>query len=228
MRTSDPPGGGAAEPRPLARRPPLVAGIAGGSGSGKTTLATGLLTLCEPFRPVHISQDDYYRGLPAGVAAPDYNFDEPAALDLAALAADLLALKAGRTILAPRYDFASHRPQPDRVEVRPAPLIVVEGLFLYAEPALRDAIDLRFFVDVPDGERLRRRIARDTAERGRTEAEIRGQFERQVRPMHDLHVQPGRAHAHVVLDIPHPDDMAYCEQVIDMWRRVEQRLQTPP
>ncbi len=203
---------------------PLIVGIVGGSGSGKTTLATGLLTLCERFAPAHVSQDDYYRGLPAGVAAEDYNFDEPAALDLAALAADLLTLKAGGTIQAPRYDFAAHRPRPERVEMRPAPLIVVEGLFLYAEPALRDAIDLRFFVDVPGDERLRRRIARDVGERGRDEAGIRDQFERQVRPMHDLHVQPGRTHAHYVLDIPHPDDHAYCEQVIEMWRRVEQHL----
>ena len=211
-------------PQNAPMRAPLIVGIVGGSGSGKTTLATGLMTLCGFARPVHVSQDDYYRGLPDGVAAADYNFDEPAALDLAALAADLRALKSGAAVLAPRYDFAAHHPAPVRVEVRPAPLVVVEGLFLYAEPALRDAIDLRFFVDVPDAERLRRRIARDVAERGRDEAGIRAQFERQVRPMHDLHVQPCRAHAHHVIDLPHPDDLAYAEQVARMWRLVEDRL----
>lgn len=205
-------------------RAPLIVGIVGGSGSGKTTLATGLLTLCRRACPVHLSQDDYYRGLPDGVRAEDYNFDEPSALDLAALAGDLRALKAGRPVRVPRYDFTAHRPGPERVEVCPAPLIVVEGLFLYAAAPLREAIDLRFFVDVPEEERLRRRVARDMAERGRAAAEIRAQFERQVRPMHDLHVQPGRVHAHHVIDLPHPDDLVYAEQVLAMWRLVELRL----
>ena len=202
----------------------ILIGIVGGSGSGKTTLADGFVRFHAEIGSLLLSQDDYYRGLPPGTAAEDYNFDEPAALDLEALAADLEQLRAGRGVWAPRYDFALHRRRPEPQRLEPAALIVVEGLFLFASARLRAVFDLKFFVDVPAAECLRRRVARDVRERGRAEAEIVAQFERQVEPMYRLHVEPTRAFADYVLALPHPDDRAYCEQVLEMWRRVEELL----
>ncbi len=202
----------------------VIAGIAGGSGSGKTTLAAGLQKLTAGYGSIVLSQDDYYRGLPDGMTAADYNFDEPAALDLDRLATDVKALKAGRAIHRPVYDFERHRRADTEQETRPAPLIIVEGLFLFAIPSLRDLFDLRFFVDVPADERLRRRLRRDAMNRNRSEAEICSQWQHQVEPMYQQHTHPTRGCAHLVLDIPHPDGIAYSEQVVAMWGMVEARL----
>lgn len=203
---------------------PIITGITGGSGSGKTTLAEGLRDLTADFGSVVLSQDDYYLGLPTGMAAPDYNFDEPAALDLDRLATDLAALKAGQTVRRPVYDFVRHRRSDATQETVPAPLIIVEGLFLLTLPALRELFDIRFFVNVPATERLCRRLQRDVLARGRSEADIRDQWTRQVEPMYLLHTFPTRVHAHFILDMPHPDDLAYSEQVVAMWGMVENRL----
>jgi uridine kinase len=203
---------------------PILIGIAGGSGSGKTTLAKGLRELTAESGSVVLSQDDYYRGLSEGVAASDYNFDDPASLDLDRLADDLAALKEGRTVRRPVYDFTRHRRSEMEQETAPTRLIIVEGLFLFCLPELRDIFDLRFFVDVPADERLRRRILRDVKDRGRGEAEIRDQWERQVEPMFVRHIFPTRGNAHFVLNLPHPDDWAYSEQVTAMWGLVERRL----
>lgn len=206
---------------------PVIAGIAGGSGSGKTTLARNLRDWTASFSSVVLSQDDYYLGLPDGTAASDYNFDEPAALDLARLADDLAALKAGRAVRRPVYDFARHRRSDAEQETAPAQLIIVEGLFIFVRPALRRLFDLRFFVDVPAGERLRRRIVRDVRDRGRSEAEIRQQWDRQAEPMFVKHVLPARRHAHLVINLPNLDDPACSGQIAAMRDMTEQRLRHP-
>ena len=184
--------------------------------------------LTERYGNVLISQDNYYRGLDDGADARHYNFDEPAALDLDLLAEHLAQLKAGRSVQVPLYDFETHRRRRETEAVSPAALIIVEGLFLYVLPALRAAFDLRFFVDVPAEERLRRRIDRDVRERGRTQQEVIAQFTGQVEPMYLRHIEPTRDHADVVLDLPHPSDRIYCEQVVGLWRRIEERLGTLP
>lgn len=205
-------------------RIPMIVGIAGGSGSGKTTIAMGLRRLTEPYGNIVISQDDYYFGLPEGVEASQYNFDDPAALDLDRLAEDLLKLKSGESVHLPIYDFSSHRRLEDVHTVDPMPLIFVEGLFVFATEVLRSVFDLRVFVDVPEHERLRRRILRDVQERGRRESEIREQWVRQVEPMYLKHTHPTRVGTDFILEMPHPDDRAYCEQMVAIWRILEQRL----
>lgn len=204
---------------------PVIVGIAGGSGSGKSTLAHGLATLTERFGSTVICQDDYYKGIPAGVDAAAYNFDEPAALDLDLLARHLCELKRGRPVSAPLYDFHAHGRRAETRAIAPCSLVFVEGLFLFAAEPLRNAFDIRFFIDVPAEERLRRRIGRDTSDRGRSPEDIRRQFEGQVEPMYRLHIAPTRVHAHFVLEMPHPNDQAYCEQVVEMWRRIEARFE---
>ncbi len=203
---------------------PLIVGIAGGSGSGKTTIASGLCRLTEHFGSVVISQDDYYLGLPEGTDASRYNFDDPSALDIARLTSDLLELKVCKTVNLPIYDFTCHRRSDSVRTVVPTPVIFVEGLFIFVPPTLRAVLDICFFVDVPEHERLRRRILRDSKERGRCDSEIREQWERQVEPMYLQHTLPTRACADFVLEMPHSDDQSYCEQVIAMWKIIEQRL----
>lgn len=204
--------------------PPIITGIAGGSGSGKTTIAEGLRSLTADFGSVVISQDDYYRGLPNGMPASEYNFDDPAALDLERLATDLAALKTARSVRRPVYDFTRHRRCKVEQETAPAPLIIVEGLFLFVLPALRDLFDLRFFVDVPADERLRRRTRRDVLNRGRSTREIRNQWARQVEPMYLKHTLPTRDYAHFIMNMPHPNDLDYSEQTVIMWNMIETRL----
>lgn len=174
----------------------LVVGIAGGSASGKTTVAR-LVAHELGRRCILIAHDRYYRG-----ASPDTNFDHPDALDTDHLLADLARLRDRRATRLPVYDFARHaRVEPERWDpVEPRPVLLVEGILVLAIPALRDALDLRVFVEAPDELRLARRVRRDVAQRGRTERSVLEQYDHTVRPMYEQFVAPSRAHAHIVLD----------------------------
>ena len=180
---------------------PLVIGIAGGTGSGKTTLAAKIAGSLPPDGVALIQHDWYYldRSHMTAEARALVNFDEPDALDNARLVADLQMLKAGRPATCPQYDFASHTRLRAGREIAPHPIVIVEGILLFAIPSLRDTFDLRLFVDTDDDIRLLRRIRRDIEERGRDIAAIDEQYQRTVRPMHQLHVAPSRRHAHLIV-----------------------------
>ncbi len=179
----------------------FVLGIAGGSGSGKTTLINRLLTLAGAARVAVLHHDSYYRNrtdMPEAVRAAD-NWDHPAALDSRLFADHIDALKAGRPVASPVYDFTVHRRSEQTRLVEPRPVLLLDGLLLFAVPRVRERIDLRVFVDTPADLRLARRVARDVAERDRTAGSVVEQYLRTVRPMHRRYVQPsrGRAHLHV-------------------------------
>ena len=182
------------------QRAPLVIGIAGGTGSGKTTLAARLIS--ELAGDVALLEHDwYYRdrsALPPG-EREDVNYDEPAALDNALLAQHLAELRAGRAVLCPQYDFATHTRRAATRSVAPARIVAVEGILLFAIPELCSAFDLRIFVDTDDDIRLMRRIARDIVDRKRDIASIQHQYYSSVRPMHLLHVAPSKRQAHLVV-----------------------------
>ena len=147
----------------------MLIGIAGGTGSGKTTVARKLAEALPAGQAALIEHDWYYRDrshLDAAARAL-INFDEPDALENDLLLADLMALKADRPVECPQYDFASHTRRAERRQVLPCPIILVEGILLFAVPSLRDAFDLRLFVDTDDDVRLLRRVRRDLEERGR-------------------------------------------------------------
>jgi len=179
----------------------LIIGIAGGTGSGKTTLARKLLESLPDQKAALIEHDWYYRDrghlTPAQRAL--VNFDEPDALENDLLLAHLQALKAGQTVACPQYDFATHTRRPLSREVHPRPVVVVEGILLFAVPSLRDCFDLRIFVDTDDDIRLLRRLKRDLTERGRDVDSIEAQYYGSVRPMHHLHVVPSRRFAHLIV-----------------------------
>jgi uridine kinase len=180
---------------------PLVIGIAGGTGSGKTTVAEKISESLPPDRAIVIQHDWYYldRSHLTAEARALVNFDEPDALDNARLLSDLLALKDGQTAVCPQYDFASHTRLPEGRTIAPRSIVIVEGILLFAIPDLRDAFDLRLFVDTDDDIRLLRRIRRDIEDRGRDIASIDVQYRESVRPMHQLHVAPSRRHAHLII-----------------------------
>lgn len=193
---------------------PLVIGIAGGTGSGKTTVATKIAGSLPPDRAVIIQHDWYYldRSHLAAEARARINFDEPGALDNARLLSDLLALKDGRPAVCPQYDFASHTRLHEGRIVAPHPIVIVEGILLFAIAELREAFDLRVFVDTDDDIRLLRRIRRDIEERGRDIGSIEAQYCASVRPMHQLYVAPSRRYAHLI--IPEGGDNAPALDVI--------------
>jgi uridine kinase len=174
-----------------------IIGIVGASGSGKTTVAKELAELAG--NASLMSQDNYYISLPDGVDSKDWNFDDPAVIDLEHLACDLEALKRGETVEGPQYHFATHKRLPETVTLKPAPLIIVEGLFLFTSEALRNVFDLKIFIDLPLDVCLERRVARDVIERGRTEETIRQRWAEQVEPMYRKYVEPTRAFADILL-----------------------------
>jgi uridine kinase len=180
---------------------PIVVGIAGGTGSGKTTVARKIVAALPDGRAVLVQHDWYYRDRSRlSVEARNLvNFDEPAALDNAQLAADLQALKEGRAVDCPSYDFATHTRRRATLRIEPHTIVIVEGILLFAVPELRDVFDLRLFVDTDDDIRLLRRIRRDIEDRGRDIASVERQYCDTVRPMHQLHVEPSRRHAHLII-----------------------------
>ena len=179
----------------------LVVGIAGGTGSGKTTVAHKLAAAMPPGRCVTIEHDAYYRDqsrLPIEERAL-INYDHPASLESALLAEHLRALRDGRAVDVPIYDFATHTRQTDTRRVAPAPIIIVEGILVFADPALREQMDVKIFVDTDPDIRLMRRIRRDLEVRGRTFQSVRDQYYATVRPMHIEYVEPTKRWADLIV-----------------------------
>lgn len=188
-------------------KPPHVIGIAGPSGSGKTSLAL-LLAERLPGGGVVVALDAYYRDQ-SGVPDEAINVDAPEALDHALLVEQLRRLTAGRPVQQPIYDYATHARLPATRTVDPAPFVIVEGLFALYWAEVRAAMATTLFLALDHEACLARRIARDVRERGRSADAVRLHYQRSVRPMYDLHVDPTRAHAALVLDASRRlDDLA--------------------
>jgi uridine kinase len=178
---------------------PIILGIAGCSGSGKTTLARELSTQLDA---TLFPLDFYYRDL--SQLPPDtrhkQNFDHPDALESELFLEHILALKQGRTIDRPIYDFKTHSRVPNAfTSIAPARFIVVEGIMALHWPELCAAYDFSVYVDAPDDLCLTRRIHRDQRERGRTEASVREQYAAAVKPMADLYVIPSQTRATITV-----------------------------
>ncbi|MFP4520136.1 MAG: uridine kinase [Oceanicaulis sp.] len=179
----------------------LLIGVTGGSASGKTEIARAAARAASPLSALVLAEDDYYgdHGAKPDFDPAQFNFDHPASRDHALLAAHLAALKGGRAVDGPIYDFTIHRRRTDTRRIEPAEIIVVEGIHLFCNAQVRELFDLRVFVDAPDDIRLARRLLRDVNERGRTAHSVVSQYLRTVRPMHHEWTSPGREHAHLVI-----------------------------
>ncbi len=185
---------------------PYLIGIAGGSGSGKTTLTRQIIAACDAASVAWIPFDAYYRDLSQYNHAErqQMNFDHPDAFDTALCLQHLDALAAQQSVVVPEYDFIAYTRAAGGHVVHPRPVIIVDGILLFVDPALRRRFDLRVYIDAPDDVRLLRRILRDTQERGRDVVSVTTQYTATVRPMHQAFVAPSREHAHII--IPSGDD----------------------
>jgi len=180
---------------------PLVIGIAGGTGSGKTTVAHKLAAEIPSHRCASIDHDSYYRdqsALPPEERAR-VNYDHPSALESSLLAEHLRLLRAGQTVEIPIYDFVTHTRRADTRRVAPAPVIIVEGILVFVEAAVREQLDIKIFVDTDADIRLMRRIRRDLEQRGRSFQSVRDQYYATVRPMHLEFVEPSKRWADLIL-----------------------------
>lgn len=179
----------------------LIIGICGGTGSGKTTVANRILESVSANEVVFIQQDSYYRNL---TDLPlDYrhiaNFDHPDALDNDLLVNHVRRLKAGEAVELPLYDFKTHTRMNETRHVEAKPIVIVEGILIYADARLLEQMDIKVFVDTPDDIRFIRRLRRDLAERGRTIESVIEQYIATVRPMHMQFVEPSKRHADVII-----------------------------
>jgi uridine kinase len=178
-----------------------VIGIAGGSGSGKTTVAQEILQRVGPDRIAYIQHDSYYKdltGLPPTQRA-EVNFDHPNSLETELLIRHVKKLKAGQAIEVPVYDFSTDSRTGKSFIVQPRGVIIVEGILIFVEPALRALFDVKIFVDTDPDVRLMRRLQRDITERGRSVESVIRQYQSTVRPMHLEFVEPSKRYADVII-----------------------------
>ncbi len=178
-----------------------ILGVAGGTGSGKSTVAREILDAVGPDRIAFLAQDNYYRDIdwesPEQLLA--HNFDHPDALDTPLLVEHLRCLKSGRSIELPVYDFVRHRRTKESRRIESRPVVLVEGILLFAEQEIRELLDFKVFVDTDADVRLVRRIRRDLSERGRAVADVLRQYMTSVRPMHLEFVEPSKRWADVIV-----------------------------
>jgi uridine kinase len=180
---------------------PVVIGVAGGTGSGKTTVAQAILKGASTEQISLIQHDAYYKDLsdlPQAQRAM-FNFDHPDALDNGLLIDHLRELKAGRPIEMPVYDFTTHTRTGQTRHVEPHPVILVEGILIFADSSLRRLMDVKIYVDTDADIRFIRRLQRDIAERGRTMESVIHQYLATVRPMHQEFVEPSKRYADVII-----------------------------
>src|SRR5574340_203086 len=185
----------------MAHTSPLVIGIAGGSGSGKTTVAQEILNRVGASHIAFLQHDSYYKdlsGLPPTQRA-EVNFDHPNSLETELLIEHILALRAGQPVNVPIYDFATHSRTTRMFIVAPRGVILVEGILIFVDAALRDLFDVKIFVDTDADIRFIRRLERDITERGRTTESVIRQYQLTVRPMHLEFVEPSKRYADVII-----------------------------
>jgi uridine kinase len=183
--------------------PPFLIGVAGGTASGKTTVAERLAGVTRQRELALAKLDSYYcdrAELPFEQRAA-INYDHPDAFDWPLLMAHLDALRSGRAVTVPIYDFAQHLRTADSTVVEPGPVVVIEGILVLFETRVRELLDLKVYVDTDPDVRFIRRLQRDVAERGRTPATVIDQYLTTVRPMHLQFVEPSKRYADII--VPH-------------------------
>jgi uridine kinase len=183
------------------RDQPLIIGVAGGSGSGKTTIVTSVVEIVGREHVALVPHDAYYQDQSA-LSIDEramINYDHPDSLETALLAEHLKRLRSGESVERPVYNFSTHTRSNETVAVDPESVILVEGILVLAEPALRDLMDLRVYVDTDADLRLLRRLRRDVVERQRTVDSVLEQYEATVRPMHIQFVEPSKRFADIIV-----------------------------
>ena len=202
----------------------LVIGIAGGSGSGKTTLMKNLVERFGEDVTV-VSHDNYYKRHDELTYEQRclINYDEPEAFETDLMAKHLDLLKQGQAVECPVYDYTVHNRSDEVVRITPRPVIIVEGILIFADEALRDLMDIRIFVDTDADVRLCRRIKRDVNKRGRTLESVLTQYQQTVKPMYEKYVEPSKKFANLVVPEGGKNYVAL-DMIID---RIQRHLNEP-
>ncbi len=179
----------------------ILIGIAGGTGSGKTTLANKLVDSFGRDEVSILRHDNYYKSHDemAYEERCTLNYDHPDAFDTELLCGHIKDLKAGRSIEMPIYDYAVHNRSDRTVSVSPAPVIVLEGILIFAERKLCDLMEIKVFVDTDADVRILRRIVRDVKDRGRSLDSVICQYLTTVKPMHEQFVEPSKRRADIII-----------------------------
>ena len=179
----------------------ILIGIAGGSGSGKTTLADSLVSFFGEDEVSILRHDSYYKRHDDMTyeERTRLNYDHPDAFDTELLCGHIRALKAGHPIEMPVYDYSVHNRSDRTTTVLPNPVIILEGIMIFAEPVLLSLMDFKIFVDTDADERILRRITRDVNERGRSLDSVIRQYRETVKPMHEQFVEPSKRKADIII-----------------------------
>lgn len=192
----------------------FIIGVAGGSGSGKSTVTQHIVEAIGSDQVAVLIQDNYYRDL--SHLTPEQrrkvNFDHPDSFDWELMIHHLDRLANGIPIEMPTYDYARDTRKEETILVLPAPIIVVEGLFVLFDDNMRKYMALRIFVDTADDIRFIRRLERDIVERGRSTQSVISQYLESVRPMHRQFIEPTKRNAHII--IPHGANRAALEMIV--------------
>ncbi|MCP4150820.1 MAG: uridine kinase [bacterium] len=197
---------------------PLIIGVAGGSGSGKTTITNSIVKELELLDIVMLQHDSYYKDNHhlSFEEREKINYDHPDSLETELLIHHLAELSAGREIIMPQYDFATHSRKPNGILKKPARVIIVDGILIFVESRLREMMDVRIFVNTDSDIRFIRRLKRDMRERSRTQESVVNQYLKTVKPMHIAFVQPSRRFAHII--IPEGYSRVSTNMVVNMIR----------
>ncbi len=180
---------------------PYIIGIAGGSGSGKSTFAARIKKAF-PTQVSLVSCDNYYLphdDLPLEERA-HLNYDAPEALEFDLMVKHLEQLKNGQAALCPVYDFTQHTRSDTVTEIKPRPIILIDGILIFHDESLRNCMDLKIYVETDADERILRRARRDMQERGRDLDSVIDQYLSTVKPMHNTYVKPTKVFADIILN----------------------------
>jgi uridine kinase len=180
---------------------PFFVGIAGGTGSGKTTVASKLRDALPEGSAIIIDHDSYYKDRSSMPRRERdlLNFDHPDSLDNGLLIEHLDELARGSAIEIPIYDFVTHSRRTERRKIAPVPVVIVEGILIFADQEIRRRFDVKIFVDTDADIRAFRRVRRDMESRGRTFAQVDEQYHRTVRPMHLEFVEPSKRFSDILI-----------------------------
>jgi uridine kinase len=198
---------------------PYIIGITGGSGSGKTRFLNSLLDQFSSTQVCLVSQDNYYRERDEqpidsqGVK----NFDLPDSIDFDEYKNDIIALKEGRSVKRLEYTFNNPSSSPKEIELMPAPVIVVEGIFVLYYKEIADVLDLKVFIEAKDYIKLKRRIIRDDKERGYDIDDVLYRYEHHVMPTYDKYIKPYKKDADII--IPNHTDFSEAMEVLTSFIR---------
>lgn len=193
---------------------PYIVGITGGSASGKTLFLKNLIQSFSENHLCVVSQDDYYKvkeQQPIDVNGIE-NFDTPNSLDLELFIKDLNSLKAGKEVIKSEYTFNKPGVTPKQLLFKPAPILVVEGIFIFYHPEILNLLDLKIFIDAKEHIKIKRRISRDQVERGDDIAKVLYRYENHVHPTFENYILPYKDHADII--IPNNTDFTKALNVI--------------